>query len=245
MENSYKRKVRSYYSRQVAEEGKGKGVCNFKEECRKSASEEKPFCYLPGRPFIGKDYGKRDKKKIVFIGINPVNRDKERDYAIDLQRFVSEPGFEKEGYWRQVVEYVRRINHLKRPVPPREVLNGVAITNGVRCMTKFHPVNNRARLPTDVMWRKCSHHLIKELEILRPRLIVTLGVGKPGPWWNLDSKEMKVFLNTGQDAGYYLYAYPNSRVGRIKALGLFHPSRPFNHRKNMNRIKRNARALFE
>lgn len=235
---SFRRNIASYYDRNIGL--KRPGVCLCKKSCSESSTPHRQFDYAPGKPFIGKNYGKDGHRKVLLIGINTVNR--EGEYLIDLQKFIEKQCFMKEPYWRRIVDYIRLLHRLSDMLTPEEVIDHVAATNSVKCMTKFHAVKNRACLPTKIMWENCRHHLINELKVLKPNLLITLGIE---PWANLDKAELSTFLGKYQEIGYWLCQYPDCKVGPMKALSLYHPSRPRFHNENKRRIKKNLSKFFK
>jgi uracil-DNA glycosylase family 4 len=137
--------------------------------------------------FIGMGAGKDED-----INLNPKN--------IHNQPFVGRAG----KYLRDVIKYLWD-NHK---------LFNIALSNTVRC----HPIdnNNKDREPTQEELNYCLHHIKEEIEQLKPKSVILLGMSSFKSFIKLDNddnrntiKVLRKFQFYNKDIGYQTTYHPS------------------------------------
>lgn len=168
--------------------------CSHRHTCWAEVEEERRENCDWGiyTPFIGSNY---DAGRVLALGINMNGfgdadaEDKLAKLAIDEIMLGRVRTFAKSGYrgslfWHRLLSYsallLRAVRIIPtptdRPYPPKEELKSaldyIAVTNSIKCAP-----SGKNSQPLPAMWLHCPQHiLLREVEILRPRFIVVLGV---------------------------------------------------------------------
>lgn len=168
--------------------------CNHRHTCWADVEEERRENCDWGiySPFIGSNY---DAGRLLVLGIN-MNafgdtdaEDKLAKLAIEeimqgCTRTFAKPGYRGSLFWHRLLSYsallLRALGTIptpaQRPYPSKEELRAaldyISVTNSIKCAP-----SGKNSQPSPAMWLHCPQHiLLREVEILRPRFIVVLGV---------------------------------------------------------------------
>jgi hypothetical protein len=98
------------------------------------------------------------------------------------------------------------------------VLDRIAQPNAVKCVSKL--VTNSDCKATGTMWKKCAHHLVAELKILRPEVVIFHGAPIKKPVTNA-IKELEPIEVAGIGPDPVLYRWP---AVEAHLLFLHHPA---------------------
>lgn len=206
----------------------GKFDCDHYEECRRSLKKQLGKDIIAGNwPYIGVDYGKAEiagvRCRILLI-------------AMDQGGIGEAEGLtfaERQGEWFEAFRsrvnahtggtslIIRQLADDKSRHNPEPVLRAFAHTNSVKCS----PKKERERMKSEstaIMRKCCRNHLERELEILKPDLIITEGKGPVGMLEDiLGLSETNCRSYEGREGIYSCKVYS----GRPVVLAVPHPAR--------------------
>ena len=149
-----------------------------------------------GRPlectmsYIGRLYGEADQFRLVIVGMD--HRDAEAADFVQrragIENYYQKGGRQFNEHYRGVVKTAvaalgnlgtyceancRQVCRKSRTTSAPCVLDRIAQPNVVKCV--FHNVKSGTSEATRIMWGNCAHHLVSELQRLRPQLVVFHG----------------------------------------------------------------------
>jgi len=238
--------------------------CKFGDKCWAEAINRKPEDSIEQgriyRPWVGSEY---DNLKLLVIGIN-MNEYGEYDAMYKLaetaadqirrgyRRLFRNKNYKGSTLWHRMGCYAAAIANEYRlfqfecmpdgyPAPDAIIASYkyIAFTNHIKCS----PRDERSK-PTDGMWQYCGGHvLLRELNILRPSIILILGISK-NQW------SSGIMLGQSQNIAWQIVGAGRSRISasnllndgiRIKILAVPHPSAIG---QNVPQIIKNLKASF-
>jgi len=246
MEISFSQFDRIYESLK-ANKDKLRNCCDNNKICW-SPNENKTLTIRRGQgfltyPYIGEDYRTYGT---VVIGTN--HRDnhhiddyhamyklykhkKDHRYICDILRKSEEPHV----FYKNTAKYIKalRFGEIVQDTANwnnyKDVLKEIVLVQAIKCNPCRPKVsNNRQNQPTGQMWNNCPKHILfKELEIIKPRYILILGIG--GHQKKLESlKALNYYQGNDKDEQHSVlyYSYLKSPDKKIDVYVANHPSWP-------------------
>ena len=208
--------------------------CRFYGSCNVGGILDRKACVMS---YVGRDYGSPSVfPRLVLVGMDHTDPDDRGDFM--YHRSGIEGAFQNGGnqfnpHYNGVVKTAAAVfggaaefcqktclkkNMCQKSRVPSAccVIDKIAQPNAVKCVSNL--ATNSSCQATGAMWTNCAHHLVEELEILRPDLVIFHGAGIKWPVTNA-LKELEQIEVAG--IGPVLYRWP--AVG-AHLLFLHHPA---------------------
>lgn len=215
------------------------GVCPYYEECKTDCKYSLNFY----RCRVGKDYGK-DIPKILVVGKEPVfpnpYNGEEITYQVEEPCTMEGAGY-NDHYLRTFYTVARLIlsddelpkSYLKNDMAFEKYENlrhCFAMTNYYKCVFTNDPKRSDKETSTE-MERNCADILIKEIDMLKPDIVIMQGKGHPTFWdkkikYNKDVIPLKATIKYDKKTCKYEQGlYPaETTAHKFHIIDAYHPT---------------------
>ncbi len=221
---NYFEKLKNYYEREgivpVERFNDSKFHCVSKMECRKSC----PQIRACAQAYVGENY---EKTQIMFVGIDYGKKDKLRPTlpTMEQQRRDNESaiGKNKNPHMYGTTGLLMELLNCSCDC----VLKYFALTNWVKCSASIEKQRSEA---TPMMKNNCFKHLLEEIKILEPKLIVFQGAGISDLFKKkVEKKNTQFIITKKEDSDMWWKLSLSREIGmnyEINCLFLWHPAAP-------------------
>lgn len=165
------------------------GRCRYFDECKREIGD-KPCKFASDKAMVGEEYGNNGSvPKIVFVGLEGLDKDEDRLDANENVKDIINPNHKVYNPHYKGVRYILAylLKGIAGESQPQNALKATLSLEDYNKTTKYFTLlncykcafsNKSQGLPhTDAMKERCQEILFKELEILKPDIVVFQAIG--------------------------------------------------------------------